>query len=187
MANSNPQPAAQLAPFYYETPKWTARLLCVVALLISLVFLAMFVYWLHVPSAKDVYLKWVLLVLAIGFAIAGGKPRNWRAWVYFYADSHGLHFPSNCPQNANTQWLSVPWSQVGVIEKHKMYNHSVGVALELKLPDDQINQFFRDVKLTKQLLGASPSGPYFRVGYSNAFKNTDMTVKTLNTMKATYR
>jgi len=172
--------------YYYETPMWGVRLLCLVAIVISLLCIISLVYFLEHKASIDWPFAIMLSAMAIGFGIAGGKPRNWQPWVYFYADSDGLHFPSNCPANSKTKWLTVPWKHIGEIKKQKMYNHSTGVALELLINDDEINQFFKDVKLTQLILGGKPSTPYFKVGYSNSFKDTDQAVAILNSMKQLY-
>ena len=164
---------------------WGVRLLCLVAIIISVLCLFSFAYLIEHDTGKDLPLKLMLLAMAIGFGIAGGKPRNWQPWVYFYADSQGLHFPSNCPANAKTKWLTVPWQHVGEIKKQKMYDHSIGVSLALLLNPEEIDQFFKDLKLTKSILGEKPSAPYFTVGYSNDFKDPDQAVMILNSMKQT--
>lgn len=175
--------ASNQEEYYYETPMWAVRLLCLVAIVISVLCLFSFVYLLGHDAGKDLALKVVLFAMAIGFGIAGGKPRNWQPWVYFYADSNGLHFPSNCPANSKTKWLNVPWKHIGEIKKQKMYKGSTGVSLELLMNPDEIDQFFKDVKLTQSILGGKRSAPYFTVGYSNSFKDTDQAVKILNSMK----
>lgn len=171
--------------YYYETPMWGVRLLCVVAIAVSLFCVFTVVYFL----VKKPYIDWpftiMLSAMAIGFGIAGGKPRNWQPWVYFFADDTGLHFPSDCPATAKTRWLTVPWERVGEISKQKMYKQCTGVLLQLLLEPDEIDQFFQNLKLTQKILGQKSSAPYFSVGYCNDFKNTDDAVEILNSMKQT--
>jgi hypothetical protein len=64
-----------------------------------------------------------------------------------------------------------------------MYNHSTGVSLALLLNPVEIDQFFKDVKLTQSILGQKTSTPYFTVGYSNDFKDPDQAVTILKAMK----
>ena len=173
--------------YYYETPMWGVRLLCLVAIVISLLCAFSFIYLLGHDAGKDLALKLMLFAMAIGFGIAGGKPRNWQPWVYFYADSQGLHFPSTCPAGAKTKWLDVPWTNVGEITKQKMSRHCTGVLLKLLLNPDAIDQFFKDVKLTQSILGQKSSAPYFSVGYCNDFKDPDQAVKILNSMRQAYQ
>ena len=173
--------------YYYETPKWAVRLLCLLALVISLLCFFSFIYLIGHDSGKDLYLKVTLFAMAIGFAVAGGKPRNWRPWVYFYADSKGFHFPSNCPANSKTKWLNVPWKNIGGIKKSKLSGGATGVLLELLINSEEIDQFFKDVKITQSIYGSKSTAPYFTVGYANSFKNTDQAVEILNSMKQIYQ
>jgi hypothetical protein len=164
---------------------WAVRILSFVAIAVSLLCLISLIYFLEHKASMDWPLAIMLSAMAIGFGIAGGKPRNWQPWTYFYANNQGLHFPSNCPANAKTKWLTVPWQHVGEIKKQKLYKGATGVSLELLLNPDEIDQFFKDVNLTQSLLGIKPTTPYFTVGYSNSFKDPDQAVTILNAIKQT--
>ncbi|HKJ22005.1 MAG TPA: hypothetical protein VKA13_02870 [Gammaproteobacteria bacterium] len=168
---------------------WAVRILGVVALTVSILCTFSFSYLLRHDAGQDLPLKLMMLAMAIGFGIAGGKPRNWQPWVYFYADSAGLHFPTDCPPKSTTKWLAVPWKNVGEIAEAQLYsqNRSTGVSLALMISSDEIDRFFRNEKLAQSILGGgSSSGPYFTVGYKNSFKDTEEAVRALNSMKEQY-
>ncbi len=73
----------------------------------------------------------------------------------FYADSNGIYFPNEYPETRNTEWLLVPWEKIGRIKKEKFTNLTEGPTIEIRLNDSDINQYFRNVKLTNQLLSGN--------------------------------
>lgn len=170
--------------YQYETPIWAVRSLCVFAITVSIACLFGFIYWFEWAGATPLAIRWLFFAIAMVFLLAGLKPRNWKAWRYFYADSSGVHFPSECPETEATHWLSVPWNEVGKIQKERFVNRYVGPTLELSISEQEIDSYFCDVKLKKQFFNRIPvENGYFKVGYSNAFKNPDNAVKVLNAFK----
>ena len=110
--------------------------------------------------------------------------QNWRPWRYFYADKYGIHFPSECPGTKNTEWLSVPWDRTGRIRKETFLNRTKGPSIELSIDDEDIERFFKDVKLTRMFFDrAIREQGYFTVGYTNAFEPADRAVGILNDFK----
>lgn len=173
--------------YRYETPIWAVRLLCTFAIAVSIACFAGFFIWVHWAGNAPVVSRWALLLIAVGFLLAGLKQSNWKPWRYFYADDIGIHFPSECPETKDTKWLSVPWVKVGNIQKEHFVSRQVGPTLELLLSKQEIDQYFRDVKLTKLFFGKKPvENGYSKVGYSNVFNNPDKAVRVLNEYKEKY-
>ena len=171
--------------YYYETPMWAVAILSAISVAVSVLFYLAFDNWEKWSGDSPNMLKWLFFAMSIVFFVAGIKPRNWKPWRYFYADKAGIHFPSECPETKNTEWLAVPWSRVGSIQKELFINRYKGPSIELLLDEQEINNFFKDVKLTKMFLGNEVREKgYFKVGYSNAFKGTDKAVKILNEYKS---
>ena len=167
--------------YNYEIPIWAVAALCFAALAVSLLSFAGFYYWHLWAGEAPIFFKWFLFLMGSVFLVIGIKPNNWKPWRYFYADIQGIHFPSKCPETRDTKWLLVPWERVGAIKKEKFVDLTIGPSIELKLSEDEINQFFRNLKLTKMSFGhAVREDGYFKVGYSNAFKNVDNAVRILN-------
>lgn len=170
--------------YYYETPMWAVALLCLGAILLSFLFVGAFYYWERWFSNEPNIIRWFFLFIGSAFLIAGVRPRNWKPWRYFFADNDGLHFPSECPETKNTKWLLVTWNRVGCIKKEVFYSHHKGPSIELQLQSDEINLFFRDIKSVKIFFDEkTQENGFFKVGYSNAFKNADHTAKILNEFK----
>jgi len=171
--------------YYYETPMWAVAVLCSIALVLSLLFFTAFHYWDQWGSGGPRIIKWFVFIIGLGFLVAGTRPRNWKPWRYFFADSHGMHFPSECPETKYTQWLLVPWTHVGIIKEEIFLNRYKGPSIELQLKDYEIDRFFRDVRLTKMFFGKPDrENGFFKVGYSNAFRDTDNAVRVLNEFKS---
>ena len=81
----------------------------------------------------------------------------------------------------------VAWNRVGNIKNEMFLDRYRGPSIELLLSDDEINGFFRKDRKTKIFFGRGiRENGYFKVGYSNAFKNTDKTVRVLNEYKSDY-
>ena len=180
--------------YVYEPPKWAARMLSIVALLFATLMWVAFVFAMRSAHGSEHPSNYMFLFIALGFTFVGSKPRFWHAWVYFYADREGLHFPNQCPATAKTKWLTVPWSRVGEIEEKILMDggngRCKGISLNLLLHNGEIDNFFRNLKLTRNILGGvfgnrSPS-EYFPVSYCNAFKKTASVVAILNSMKKQY-
>lgn len=170
--------------YRYETPFWAVMLLYSVSGIAAIVCIFAFFYWYHWANDAPLIIRWFLLIIALCFLVVTINPKNWKPWRYFYADDVGIHFPSECPETKNTEWLTVPWSQVGEIKKELFFNRNKGPSIELMLSDIEINIFFRDLKLTKIFVEKNVAkNGYFKVGYSNVFKSTDATVKALNDYK----
>ena len=99
-----------------------------------------------------------------------------------------MQFPFECPKSRNAEWSSVPWQSIDTIKTEVFYDRYKGPAVELLLDDDQINRFFRDVRLKKAFFDrAERVNGYFRIGHSNAFMKNGDVVKTLNTLKSNSR
>ena len=171
--------------YFYEAPIWVVAILCSFAVVVSVACFMMFWNWQQWNSVEPQIIRWLFLVMALGFLVAGIKPTNWKRWRYFYADDAGIHFPSECPETKDTEWLIVPWKQVGEIKKDVFYSRYKGPSIELLLSDDEITRFFRGLRLTKMFLAEDiVQNGYFTVGYSNAFKSADNAVRTLNEYKS---
>lgn len=170
--------------YYYETPMWAVVILCSVAALVAITCFMAFYYWVEWADEEPIAIKWLLLIIGLGFLIVAIRPGNWQPWRYFYADSAGIHFPSECPQTKNTTWLLVPWNHVGNIRREVFLGRSKGPSIELQLQDDEIDRFFHNDKLAKKFFGREVrKNGFFKVGYSNAFKSIDDTVRILNEFK----
>ena len=170
--------------FNYGTPLWAVTLLCSISLILSSLALLAFINFEHWSAGSSSFLKWLLLLLSFIFLVVAIKPNNWKPWIYFYADSTGLHFPSDCPETRGTQWLTVPWSRVQSIKKERFTNRFMGPVIKLDISDAEISKFFKDSQLAKQFFYHTESDTrYFTIGYSNAFINTDKAVNTLYTYK----
>ena len=184
-----PHDSVQSAERYdYGTPKWAVVMLCAIAIAVSLLCFTGILYWRAWAAQAPIILRWIILLpMGLVFLVAGLKPGNWKAWRYFYADPQGIHFPSECPETGNTQWLSVPWKHVGAIKKEVFYSRYKGPSIELSLQDEEINRFFGDIKLKRLFFDkAARRDGYFKVGYSNAFMRPDDVVKVLNEFKENY-
>ena len=173
-----------LEVYYYETPQWAVVILCSFFLIASAPCFMAFYYWNHWAGDAPILIKWLFFAMWAMFLAVGLMPRNWKPWRYFYADRQGLHFPSECPQTANTMWLQVPWKNVGTIERRTFYGGEKGPSIELILTDEEIDRFFRNDKLARKIFGRKiRDNGYFRVGYSNAFKRIDKAVRILNELR----
>ena len=173
--------------YSYETPLWAVAILCGFSIIVAILSFTVFINWEHWSSGYPKILKWLFLIMAIIFFIAGIKPQNWKPWRYFYADKSGIHFPSECPETKNTKWLTIAWSRVGIIKNELFLDRYRGPSIELLLRDDEINGFFTKDRQTKIFFGRDTrENGYFKVGYSNAFNNTDKTVRILNEYKSDY-
>ena len=75
--------AANDESYYYETPMWNVRLLCLVAIVISLLCIITLVYFLKHKAYIDWPFTIMLSAMAIGFGIAGGKPPKTRVRTRF--------------------------------------------------------------------------------------------------------
>ena len=171
--------------YSYETPRWAVIFLCVVSIAISLLCFTGFYGYRMWASEAPTLLKWLILLIGMGFLIVAIRPRNWRPWRYFVADAQGIRFPSECPETENTQWLLVPWQRIGNISKEVFYDRFKGPSIALILSDEEIETFFRDIKLKKKFFNRqADEGGYFKVGYSNAFIRADKAVKILSEYKA---
>ena len=163
---------------------WAVAMLCSVAIVLSFLCLIAFHYWAWWANEEPIVIRWLLLLIGLGFLTAGIRPGNWKPWRYFYADNNGIHFPSECPEKKDTKWLLVPWRHVGSIKKEVFYGRHKGPSIELLLQDDEINRFFRDVKLAKMFFGREvQENGFFKVGYSNAFKSIDHAIRVMNELK----
>jgi hypothetical protein len=177
--------SAAVTKYDYEAPIWAVVLLCFSAIAIAFLCFIAVLYWDRWAEEDPIIIRWFLLLIGLGFLIAGIRPRNWKPWRYFYADSDGIHFPSECPDTKGTTWLIVPWERVGNIKKEMFYNRRKGPSIELRLQEEEITKFFHDVKLTKMFFGMNVlENGFFKVGYSNAFKSADEAVRILNDFKS---
>ncbi len=174
-----------MKPAYsYGTPKWAVFALLALSGALSLVGLLVFLSFDSLTTDEPRFLKWFLLLLAIGFSLPLIRAKNWKQWTYFIADRQGLRFPSECPSNGQTRWLKVEWADIGEISEQKFINGSAGLAIELKLSRSDIDEYFEDLKRTHELLGTPQSrGDYFVVGYSNTFSNPKKALAAINAIK----
>jgi hypothetical protein len=170
----------------YGTHRWAAASLCTLSVVIAVLCFAAFYNWNTWAGQAPALIRWFLLLMGLIFLLSGTMPKNWRPWWYFIADAHGLRFPSQCPQTANTQWLLVPWNRIGTVKKELFYDRFKGPSIELDLQDPEIDRFFRDVQLKKMFFDkALRENGFFKVGYSNAFMKVDDVVDTLNKLRKT--
>ena len=173
--------------YTYETPQWAVRLLLMVCASVSIAGFSLFYNFSAFAEGETPALRWLMLILSVGFALVVVRPRNWRPWIYFHADKEGMHFPSECPTTYKTEWLIVPWQRVGEIKQSRFINHAKGVSIELQLSREETEKFFNEVKLTHDLLGLeNVKEGFFGVGYTNAFQAPSKAVSTLNRLKAAH-
>jgi len=170
--------------YRYETPRWVVVALSLLALVLGAGLFAVLFVWGEWDSADPLPVRLLLVAMAVVFTFAGLRPGNWRAWLYFYADETGLHFPSDCPLKSSSTWLHVPWERVGDAWATQFINRRKGIALALALDKTEIDRYFRNAQSTKRILGRiEPREGYFSVGYSNAFQRPGTVVRTLDRLK----
>jgi hypothetical protein len=181
--------ATSAETYSYETPSWAVITLCMAAVGIAAACLLGAYTWSRWADGAPGIVRWLLVLVGIVFAFAGLKPGNWKPWRYFVADASGLHFPSDCPETANTTWLVVPWSKVGEIRADRFHDRSSGVSMALQLTDEEIRRYFGDVAAKKVIFSEKvrEGSNTFRVGYSNLFRDRDRAVAALNRLKASAR
>jgi len=143
-----------------------------------------FFYWDSLARQEPAGIRWLVLIIGLGFLGAGVRPRNWKPWKYFSADKQGMQFPSECPQTANTRWLRVPWERIGTLKEEVLANGSKGMSVELRIEDSEISEFFGSDRLAKKLSGRQlRENGYLKIGYSNAFQRTGDAVRALNDLR----
>lgn len=171
-------------PFNYETPPWGAKLICVIYFCVAVFFFSIYYNFGTWFGGAPVFIKYFILLLSIVFLLVALKPSNRKGWIYFSANNEGLYFPVNC-QNKTSSALHVPWSRVGCIKQETLYNHTHGITIGLKLSDDEVNSYFKDLKMVNKYLGFNVKrNGFYVVGYANnAFQNKSDVVRTLNRIK----
>jgi len=173
--------------YHYGTPIWAVAALSFVALLMSLASFTAAYQWDQWAGQAPVIIRWSLFVMGLIFLVAVIRPGNRKSWTYFYADKHGIHFPNECPETKNTNWLVVSWAHIGMIQEEMFLSRCKGLSIELTLTEAEVDKFFSDVKLTKIFFRKKErENGYFKVGYCNAFKRTDDAVRILNHFKKAY-
>ena len=167
--------------YYYQTPFWAVVTLLSLTIIFAILCFVIFFNW---PNDDPVLVKWIVLIIGLVTLSAGFRPLNWQAWIYFYADDEGIHFPSKCPKTKDATWLLVPWVNVGSIKNDLFYGRKKGISIELVLKDIEIEHYFRNLKLTKVIFGQEVrENGFFTVGYSNLFNRIDTAVNVLNEFK----
>ncbi len=171
--------------FKYETPAWGAKLICLAYFLVSAGFwIAYGTYERWAGNAPWVF-KYAFLILGLVFLLVLSKPTNWKGWVYFTADDHGIHLPSSPSPSEEPTFLNVSWNNVGNIKREKLYGGVYGVSIELKMSQREIGEHFSNVARESKVLGFNQMrGEYFVIAYANnAFQKPDAVVNQLLDIK----
>ncbi len=170
--------------FNYETPPWGAKLICAVFFCVSVFLFSIYYNFEAWLGSSTPFIKFFILILSIVFLLVVLKPSNRKGWVYFSANDNGLYFPLNC-QEVDSSQLHVPWSKVGTIKKETLYHRTHGITIELQLSDDEVNFYFKDLKIVNKILGFNfKRNGFYVIGYSNnAFQKRSQVVHTLNEIK----
>ena len=170
--------------FKYETPPWGAKLICFVYLTISCVMLIAFSTY-DSWAGNPLFLKYMFIILGLGFLFVALKPSNWQGWIYFSADNRGINFPTSFSEVKNQSSLNVAWENVGTIKSEILYGNVRGISIELNISQTDIDSYFGETAFTNKLLGCNEKrGDFFVIAYAkNVFQNITSVVDSLNEIK----
>ena len=175
-------PALEEPKFILANPVW----LQISVLLLSATFSLFGVYWaVHAYLSSTAHFYHYFAVVISIFGLSGAAySRNWRRWVSFAADAHGVYF-----SNIHGDFTFIPWddvgeSSIGVVGGFE--NRHKTVILKIKVDKNTFEKILggRVPNLLKSFVDNIDHDGYRSIGIGNVLGNVSNLQKDIELLRS---